>query len=257
MRYRHLGLLFIVALLAAGGTSRAQPHVPVSAMTPRDIVAVTPATSTQRQGGRAPAVPRTWQIRLSGHAGLTTFTASDSFDAILGTSSGPAYGGGAGVLIGRHVFVDVQVSRFSADGERVFVTDDLTVFPLGVPTTVTTTPIDVTVGWRFTPGPARQGGQGVRRRGVRPVPFAGGGIGVLQYEEVADFGLAGDNVSESHGSYHVLGGVELPFTRVLGASIDGLYRWVPDALGEGGVSSAYGDSDLGGFTFRVRATFTF
>ena len=52
--------------------------------------------------------------RVSGLAGVQTFSAAESFDAILGTSSGIVYGGSAGVLIGRHVFVDVQVSRFRA-----------------------------------------------------------------------------------------------------------------------------------------------
>lgn len=211
------------------------------------------------QAARMPPEPRTLRLRLSGHAGLTSFTAADSFEAILGTSNGLVLGGGGGVLIGRHLFVDVQVSRFSADGERVFVSDDRDIFPLGIPTTVTTMPVDVSAGWRFTPGqPAGDAAlPAPRRSGFRPVPFAGGGIGVVQYEEVADFADAGDNVSDSHSSYHVLGGLELPFTRRFGASVDALYRWVPDALGEGGVSATYGDTDLAGFTFRVRATVTF
>lgn len=221
-------------------------------------VAAQPSRGQVRGGGRA-APPRNWRVRLSGHAGITSFTASDSFEAVLGTSNGPVYGGGAGVLIGRHLFVDVQVSRFSADGERAFVTDALDVFPLGIPATVTTTPVDVSVGWRFAPGPPRPGRvpPAAGGSGFRPVPFVGGGIGLLQYEEVSDFGKPGDDVSDSHSSYHVLGGLELPITRTFGASVDALYRWVPDALGEGGVSAVYGDTDLGGLTFRVRVTVTF
>ncbi len=203
----------------------------------------------------APGTDPAVRVRLSGHVGLTSFTASDSFEAVLDTSSGPVYGGGAGLLIGRHLFVDVQVSRFSADGQRVFVTDDLEVFPLGIPATVSVTPVDISAGWRFTPGPPRPGG--AARRGLRLVPFAGGGIGVVQYRETADFARPGDDVSDSFTSYHVLGGLELPFTGTFGASLDGLYRWVPDALGQDGVSAAYGETDLGGFTLRVRATFTF
>ncbi len=259
--------LVVAALVTPGPSAHAQPPEP----TPPAPVEAEPVpldeaddddaqTSVAAQRGqRAPGSPRPVRIRLSGHAGVTSFTASDSFETILGSSSGAVYGGGAGVLIGRWIFVDVQVSRFSAEGERVFVTDSLEVFPLGIPTTVTTTPVDVSVGWRFAPGPPRPGAPaaGARRPGFRPVPFVGGGVGVLQYEEVADFAEAGDNVSESHSSYHVLGGVELPVTSRFGASVDVLHRWVPDALGEGGVSAAYGDTDLGGFTFRVRATVTF
>lgn len=205
-----------------------------------------------RPPGAAPAA----RLRLSGHVGFTTFTASDTFEAVLGKSGGPVFGGGAGVLLGRNLFVDVQVSRFSAEGERVFVTPGKEVFPLGIPTTVTTMPVDISVGWRFAPGPARPG-VAPRRQGFRPVPFVGGGVGLLRYDETADFAEAGDDVNDSFGSYHVLGGIELPFTGRFGASVDGLYRWVPDAIGEAGASAVFGDTDLGGFTIRVRATVTF
>lgn len=239
-----------------GGTALAQTAAPPPEATRTSVAA---QARGQVRPARAPGAPRTLRLRLSGHAGSTSFTARDSFEAILGKSNGAVYGGGAGVLIGRHLFVDVQVSRFSADGERVFVTDSLDVFPLGIPMTVTTTPVDVSVGWRFTPGAPRPGrapaGRGAAR--FRPVPFVGGGIGVLQYEEASEFAESGDDVSDSHTSYHVLGGLELPITRQIGASVDALYRWVPDGLGGGGVSAVYGDTDLGGFTFRVRGTFTF
>ena len=85
--------------------------------------------------------------RVSGLAGVQTFSAAESFDAILGTSSGIVYGGSAGVLIGRHVFVDVQVSRFRADGSRVFISEQGERFDLGF--------------WQVPPGidvaPTRQG----------------------------------------------------------------------------------------------------
>lgn len=240
-------VLALCTLAMAPGLALAQDADTAAEQPPRRPVRVGP----DRIARPEPMV----RARLSGHVGFTSFTASDSFEAVLDTSSGPTYGGGGGLLIGRHLFVDVQVSRFSADGERVFVTDDLEVFPLGIPTTVSVTPVDVSAGWRFVPGPPRAGAP--PRRGFRPIPFAGGGLGVVQYRETADFAEPGDDVSDSFGSYHVLGGVELPFTRTFGASLDGLYRWVPDALGEAGVSKAYGETDLGGFTFRVRATFTF
>jgi hypothetical protein len=89
------------------------------------------------------------------------------------------------------------------------------------------------------------------------VPFAGGGFGFQQYEETSAFAESGDDVSETHGSYHVLGGVELPFTRHLGVTADALYRWVPDAIGEAGVSAVYDETDLGGAQIRFRFTYTF
>lgn len=263
---RGAATLLVVALVALERPVRAQVQEPErpqpgnAAQVPQDEADDDSSTDTAgRQRRPGAGRPRPVRLRLSGHAGLTSFTARHSFESVLGSSSGAVYGGGVGVLVGRFIFVDVEVSRFSAEGERVFVTDDLEVFPLGIPTTVTTTPVDVSIGWRLAPGGPRRGAGAVpaRRPGFRPVPFAGAGFGILQYEEEAEFAEAGDNVAESHGSYHVLGGVELPVTARFGASVDVLHRWVPDALGEGGVSAAYGDTDLGGFTFRLRATVTF
>lgn len=192
--------------------------------------------------------------RVFGLVGFQSFTASDSFKAVLDSSSGPVFGGGGGVLLGRNLFVDVSVSRFAASGTRVFITSGGEVIDLGIDTDVTVTPIDVSVGWRFA-GTPRLDARGRPR--FRPVPFAGGGFGFQQYKEVSEFADAGDDVSESHGSYHVLGGVELPFSRRLGASADVLYRFVPDALGTSGVSAYYDETDLGGVQVRVRVMFSF
>lgn len=194
------------------------------------------------------------RARVFGLVGFQSFTAADSFSAVLDTSSGLVVGGGGGLLFGRNLFVDVSVARFSADGSRVFIADGGEVVDLGIATQVAVTPIDVSIGWRFT-GRPRPGPTGKPR--FRPVPFGGGGFGFQQYEETADFASASDDVSESHGSYHVIGGVELPFTRRIAASADVLYRWVPDALGSGGVSAFYDETDLGGAQVRLRVVFTF
>jgi hypothetical protein len=257
-----LALGLIAATTPVGAqTLASSPAPPPQTGTPStaDVAAATPTTVQPRARRGAPRVPGATpavRLRLSGHVGFTNFTASDTFEAVLDKTGGAVFGGGVGVLLGRHLFVDVQVSRFSADGERVFVTNDLQVYPLGIPLTVTTMPIDISAGWRFAPGPVRPDPT-VRRQGFRPVPFVGGGVGVLRYKETAEFAEAGDDVNDSFGSYHVLGGVELPFTPRFGASVDGLYRWVPDAIGEAGASAVFGENDLGGATIRVRAIVTF
>lgn len=194
------------------------------------------------------------RARVFGLAGFQSFTASNSFSAVLDTSSGPVFGGGGGMLLGRHLFVDVSVSRFAAEGTRVFVTDGGEVVDLGIATEVTVMPMDVSIGWRFA-GPPKLGPSGKPK--FRPVPFVGGGFGLQQYKETAEFASSGDDTSESHGSYHAIGGVELPLGRRLGISVDGLYRWVPDAIGTGGVAAYYKDTDLGGAQVRVRLLFTF
>ena len=80
--------------------------------------------------------------------GRVNFTAADSFDAILGTSSGPLIGGGARIGLPWHgLFADVGAWRFHAEGERAFVFND-EVIPLGIPVEVTVVPIEISVGWR-------------------------------------------------------------------------------------------------------------
>ena len=192
--------------------------------------------------------------RLFGLVGFQSFTASDSFSAVLDSSSGVVYGGGGGLLLGRNLFVDVSISRFAADGTRVFVADGGEIVDLGIATEVTVMPIDVSIGWRMEGQPTLTPSGKPR---FRPVPFAGGGFGFQQYKETSEFSAAEDDVDESHGSYHVLGGIELPFTPHLGAMADVLYRWVPDAIGTGGVSAHYDETDLGGPQVRVRFVFTF
>lgn len=220
---------------------------------PEDLVApdaVEPADDAPPPRRPGPAI----RARLFGVVGFQSFTAADSFSAVLDTSSGGAFGGGGGLLFGRNLFVDVSVTRFSADGSRVFVTDGGEVIDLGIATQVDVTPIDVSVGWRFAGAP-KVGPTGKPR--FRPVPFAGGGFGFQQYRETSEFADSGDDVSESHGSYHVLGGVELPFSRRLGVTADVLYRWVPDAIGTAGVSEYYDETDLGGAQVRLKVVFTF
>lgn len=194
-------------------------------------------------------------VRLSGNVGFTAFKATDSFKAVLGTNRGVTFGGGAGVLLGDKLFVDVDVDRFSHTGERVFIGADKALFHLGIPLKVTTTPIDATVGWR-----AHMVGDDTSDR--RPsnfivTTFVGAGVGVLKYEEKSDFAEAGDNVNKTFTSYHIMGGAEFPVGAGFGVIADIRYRWVPNALGDAGVSAAYNEKDLGGFALRVKGTFTF
>jgi hypothetical protein len=249
-RLRLTGVLLsgAITVLACPSWSIAQDAAPQGAA----ASATTQRTASQAQASR-PGGPRNVRIRVSGTAGFTSFTASESFDAVLGTTSKATFGGGGGVLIGRHLFVDVQVTRVTADGERVFIGPGDERFGLGIPLEVTSVPVDVTGGWRFPFG-RRSGG---RAGGFQLVPYAGGGVGVVQYEETSDFAAAGDDIKETFTSYHALGGVELPVGKGLGVNAEVIYRWVPDALGGGGVSQSFGETDLGGMGFRVKGTFTF
>jgi opacity protein-like surface antigen len=218
-----------------------------------------PATPTAKPSPAPPARASSEpmiRVRVEGQAGYTMFAAKQSFNAVLGTSKGVSYGGGAGVLIGRHLFVDVEVSRFRHSGERVFLGANQQRFSLGIPLESEVLPIEVSAGWRFIGRPPLGT---LARAAYRPrvVPFAGGGIGIVKYKETSKFAEAGDDVNDRFTSYHVGGGVEFSVSRHVGVIGEGLYRWVPDALGTAGVSKAFGETDLGGGAIRVRGVFTF
>ncbi len=197
----------------------------------------TSAASPQNRRAR-PAAPRPgFGVRGYGDFAYQWFTASDSFKAILDTNAGPFFGGGGQVTIGSF-YVDVNVQRFSKTGERAFVFEG-EVFRLGIPDRITMTPVVVTAGYRFS---TRE----------RVVPYIGGGIGSLRFEETSDFAEPDENVSEQFTSYHAVAGAEYGIRRWLFVAGEVRYAAVPDALGAPGISADFDESDLGGVAVAVK-----
>jgi opacity protein-like surface antigen len=184
--------------------------------------------------------PPTLAVRGFGDIGGFSFAAQHSFETILGSRSGPLFGGGAEVVLPQGIFVGMHVSRFQRSGERVFIFEDQT-FDLGIDTTVRITPIEVTGGYRFPVG-----------RRVRP--YVGGGIGWHRYQETSEFADDDENVDETHRGYHLLGGAEVRVARWFGVGGEIHWATVPDALGQdgNGASAAFGETNLGGAGFRVK-----
>lgn len=179
-------------------------------------------------------------LRAYGVVELNTLAAKDSFDAVLGTSRLTALGGGADVVdIWKHLFARVAVTRARKTGTRIFVANGQ-VFPLGIPLTVTMTPIEVGGGWRFASS-----------RDRRLTPYAGAAFLLMGYTETSSFAEAAENTSERFPGQTVFGGAEFRIVKWLVASGEAQYRRVPNAIGAGGVSQDFGETDLGGFTARV------
>jgi opacity protein-like surface antigen len=212
----------------------------------------------------APAAAQPLQgppIEVAGfaHFGRLSLAATKSFDAILGSSSGPIVGGGGEVTFNRgwlrNVFVRVDVSRFEETGQRVFVFNG-EVFTLGIPATITLTPVDVSAGFRYRR--TVRGGPGQRPQYARLVPYAGLGFGSTNYRETSSFAAAEDDVDERFTSYQAFGGADVRLWKGLSAGAEAVYRWVPDALDNGsGVSEAFNESNLDGATVRVRVRYGF
>lgn len=210
------------------------------------LAATAPATAVAQTAPRrpstrqAPAYPDRLQIRPFVSAGTTWFTASKTFKAVLGSGQGQDFGGGINLTQGP-AWIEFGARRFSKSGERVFVTNGGQVFPLGIDTDVTITPLEVAAGWRFRP-----------LFSGRVRPLLGVGYTRLRYEESAAFAQDGDDVDESFNGFHVVGGAEVRLHRWVGVAADVVWTSVADALGDGGASKAFGEDNLGGTSLRLK-----
>jgi opacity protein-like surface antigen len=184
------------------------------------------------------------QITFRGFAdaGLTLFTARQSFKAIFGEPYGTVFGGGIEVGLTRNFFVSVAASRFRRTGHRVFVFQN-EVFKLDVPDTITVTPLELSGRYRL----------GGIRTGTF-TPYVGGGIGWHRFAETSGHSTTADDVTATHTGYHVLAGVETPIRNWIAAAVDAQLSTVPDAIGgtASSVGSVYNEHNLGGFTVRAR-----
>ena len=177
-------------------------------------------------------------VRGFGDVGLTLFSTTQSFKAILGQSSGPVYGGG--IEFGeRQFFLTLAAERFHRDGHRVFVFQDQ-VFPLNVKDTITITPVDLTFGYRL------------RSHGV--VPYFGGGARWYRYEETSEHATGDENVKKTYAGFQVLGGAEVPLQRWLAAAVDAQWAAARNAFTDSptSVATVYNEHNLGGFTLRAK-----
>jgi opacity protein-like surface antigen len=196
------------------------------------LVLLTAATASAQTGQ--------FMLRGFGDVGSTTFTAEQSFAAVLGSATGKVFGGGVEVVLPVRVFANVRASRFRETGQRVFLFEGEQ-FDLGIPTTITVTPVQVTGGYRFGSSD-------------RFIPYAGAGIGWYGFKETSQFATDGENVDHRFTGFHILSGAEFGLWRWL--ALGGELQWatVPDAIGDdpNSVSHEFNESNLGGTTFRFK-----
>ena len=216
------------------------------------------APTKPRPAATRPAAAPSSPVGVRGFVtfGSITFQADDSFEAILDSAAGPIWGGGGSVLLPRGFYAEVSASRFRGDGERAFVgpAPDREVFKLGIPLQVSITPLQFTGGWRYRhcPRTAKP-----RAGGCRPrlIPYAGGGFSSYRYQEASDFAEAEEDIDERFSGYHIVGGVEYLPLRWMAVGGEVSWSSVADALGEGGVSAAFNEDNLGGTTVRLKISF--
>ncbi|HJU41245.1 MAG TPA: hypothetical protein VJ691_00465 [Vicinamibacterales bacterium] len=197
----------------------------------------------------SPPAPQSRGIDIGGYAmaGVMNFTAADSFDVIFGRPSGPIFGGGGRIGLPLRtgfggVFVDVGAWRFHDEGERVFVFNG-EAFDLNIPVEITIMPIELTAGWQFR-----------LRRMPRFRPYVAVGYSSYGYKETSPFNTPDEDVDDRFNGYHAFGGAELKMTRWLGVAGEVNWTTIPDAIGIGGVSAEFDETDLGGTSIRFKIT---
>lgn len=182
--------------------------------------------------------PAEFLIRGFGQYSGTLFTAKDSIQAVLDTSLGRSFGGGAQVVLRNGFFAQGSVDRFDKTGARV-VASNQQVFRLAIPNTVRITPVTATIGYRDA-------------RSDYAIGYVGAGPGWYMLEEQSPALAASGNVRQGHAGFHVVGGGEYRINRFVWLAGEVQWSTVPDALGEAGIGATFGDTDLGGTTFRVK-----
>lgn len=203
------------------------------------------AVTAFAQAAPRPQPPPSRPVEIGGYVmlGLMNFTAADTFDVGLGSPYGSIFGGGArvGLPLGG-LFVNVGAWQFRDRGQRVFVFEDQA-FPLGIPLDVTITPLEISGGWQFR-----------FRRSPQLRPYLAGGFTSYGYKETSEFATDAENVDERFKGYHLTGGVEFPVQEWIGVAWEVNWTTVPDAIGDGGVSAEFNESNLGGIAFRFNIT---
>ncbi|NQW03048.1 MAG: outer membrane beta-barrel protein [Acidobacteria bacterium] len=202
------------------------------------MVAATPARAQTAASARS-AVASGLGVRAFGVFEWQKMAASRTFDAVTDKTTLSGVGAGAEVhRLWRNVFVRASFSQSKETGQRVFVFNN-EVFKLGVPVEVSATPIELAVGWRFTP---------FSSRGI--VPYLGGGALFLKYSETSSGDERSDQVHETYKGFAVFGGLEVPVWRHVSAGAELGWRSanVPEP---GGVLEAFDEKNLGGLAMRL------
>jgi len=189
-----------------------------------------------------PASAGEFAAELAG--GYFGMSATKSADALFESSGGFTWGGAARYSFKGGFFVSAGARTFSKEGERVFLASPTdTVARLGFPLSIRITPMFVTAGYRF-------------REGKMVVPYAGIGGSLTSFSEESSVAGRSYDESRTETGFHVVGGAEVG---------RGLFRFgaevgwstVPDAVGVGGVSAIYGESDIGGWSVVGKVVIAF
>jgi len=184
-----------------------------------------------------PQVP--FDLRGYLHFDEVFMSASQSFDAVVGASGLTAGGVGLDILnLWRGVFARTGIARMGGHGSRVFVAGG-DVVSLNVPVAVSISTLELGAGWRYT-----------HPRYPAYVFYGGADLLHVGYREKSKLAAETSVFTDGFWGSALFGGVEVKVWKRIVAGGELQFRSVPNALGDGGVSAAYQETNLGGFAIR-------
>jgi hypothetical protein len=197
-----------------------------------------PAAAQARDLRPPPHVPFDFRAYL--HFDEVWMSASQSFDAVVGTSSLTAGGVGVDIInLWRGVFARAGIARMGGHGSRVFISGD-DIVPLNVPIAIGVRTLELGAGWRYT-----------HSRYPTSVVYGGADLLHITYHEKSKLADGdADVTTDGFWGSTLFGGVEIKIWKRIVAGAEVQFRSVPNALGEGGVSALYNETNLGGFAIR-------
>lgn len=190
-----------------------------------------------------PAAASAGELRVAAEGGYFELSsAKDSARAVFGAAGGATWG--IAVSFGSRgsgPFGRVGARYWRRTGERAFAEDaGSPVFRLGHPLEVRLVPLYALVGWRLELGFF--------------TPYLGAGGGVTAYREESTVAEITTTQSESHASFRVALGAEV-LKGPLRLGVELGWSSVPDALGAGGISERFGQTNAGGLSVVGRLVF--
>lgn len=244
MRHMKFAAVLVCCALAASPVFAQEPSSFTVSLAAVDQAKPAPATqkpATQKPPAK-PKVPEPKpKMGFRGYFIVenTAMSASSTFNAVFGSSSMVGFGGGGEVLnLWKKVFVRAAVTSASNTGNRAFLLDAGLV-STNVPVEVSITTVELSAGWRQT-----------LRKHPRFSLYGGGGLIIANYTETSSFAQAADDSTLGSNGYSVFGGMEAVVWKYVIAGVEGQYKSIGGVLGEGGLSKAYAEDNLGGAAIR-------
>ena len=192
----------------------------------------------------APARAASFELVLDGGYHEMS-NARRSAEAVFDGSAGGATGGlSLRMDLGRAFFAELGGRYFQRTGERVFVASPGSpVFRLGHPLEVRILPVHARIGYRFTPASRLQ-------------PWVAVGGGITSYKEESTVAGVSTSFDATKPSLALALGLDYRLGSFLVGAEAG-YSFVPNTIGDVGVSKVYGEDDVGGLTVVGRLGFRF